>query len=100
VEVTADAPAAAPALPENLTRAQVKSGLDAVRAKVLACAHGTYGKILADVTISTPGQVSSTVIEGTFAGTKAAACMVQTIANAKFPVFSGPDISVRYPYSF
>jgi hypothetical protein len=93
-------PPPAPVLPENLTRAQVKSGLDSVRAKVFACAHGTYGKILADVTISAPGQVSNTVIEGTFAGTKAAACMVEKIANAKFAAFSGPDISVRYPYSF
>ncbi|HTU57250.1 MAG TPA: hypothetical protein VMF89_02435, partial [Polyangiales bacterium] len=93
-------PPPAPALPENLSRAQVKSGLDGVRAKVFACAHGTYGKILADVTISAPGHVSSVEIEGTFAGTKAAACMVEKINNAKFPAFSGPDISVRYPYSF
>jgi|GEM_PF-5461053 len=92
-------PPPAPALPENLSRAQVKSGLDSVRAKVLACAHGTYGKILADVTISAPGQASA-VIEGTFAGTKAAACMAEKIGNAKFAAFSGPDISVRYPYSF
>lgn len=90
----------APVLPDNLSRTQVKNGLDSVRAKVLACAHGTYGKILADVTISAPGQVSSVVIEGTFTGTKAAACMVEKISNAKFAAFSGPDISVRYPYSF
>jgi len=93
-------PPPAPVLPENLTRAQVKSGLDSVRAKVLACAHGTYGKILADVTISAPGQVSSAVIDGTFAGTKAAVCMAEKIGNAKFAAFSGPDISVHYPYSF
>jgi hypothetical protein len=93
-------PPPAPVLPENLSRAQVKTGLDSVRAKVLACAHGTYGKIHADVTISAPGQVSSAVIEGTFAGTKAAACMAEKIGNAKFAAFSGPDISVRYPYSF
>jgi hypothetical protein len=90
---------AAPALPEKLTRDQVKSGLDSVRSKVLACANGTYGKILADVTISAPGQASA-VIEGTFAGTKAASCMAQKISSAKFPAFSGPEISVRYPYSF
>ena len=89
----------APALPENLSRAQVKSGLDSVRAKVLACANGTYGRILANVTISAQGQASA-VFEGTFAGTKAAACMAQKISGAKFPAFSGPDISVRYPYSF
>lgn len=93
-------PAPAPALPANLTRAEVKRGLDGVRAKVLACTNGTYGKILADVTISAPGQVSNAAIEGTFAGTKAAECMTQKISNAKFPAFSGPDISVHYPYSF
>jgi hypothetical protein len=91
---------AAPALPGMLTRDQVRSGLDSVRAKVLACTNGTYGKIHADVTISAPGKVSSAVIDGTFAGTKAADCMVQKINSAKFAAFSGADISVRYPYSF
>lgn len=91
---------AAPALPEKLTRDQVRNGLDSVRAKVLACTNGTYGKIHADVTISAPGKVSSAVIDGTFAGTKAADCMVQKINSAKFAEFSGADISVRYPYSF
>jgi hypothetical protein len=91
---------AAPALPGMLTRDQVRSGLDSVRAKVLACTNGTYGKIHADVTISAPGKVSSAVIDGTFAGTKAADCMVQKINSAKFAAFSGADISVHYPYSF
>jgi hypothetical protein len=91
---------AAPALPDKLTRDQVRNGLDSVRAKVLACTNGTYGKILVDVTISAPGKVSKAVIEGTFAGTKAASCMTQKINSAKFAEFSGPDISVHYPYSF
>jgi hypothetical protein len=90
----------APALPEKLTRDQVRGGLDAVRSQVLACAGNTYGKILADVTISAPGKVSNSVIEGTFANTNAAACMTRALSNAKFAAFSGPDISVRYPFSF
>ena len=96
-----DSPAPlAPALPEKLTRDQVHRGLDSVRAKVLACAHGTYGKILANVTISAPGRVSNAAIEGTFTGTNAASCMAEKVAGATFPAFSGPDISVRFPYSF
>lgn len=105
--VVTEAPAAvasveppAPKLPETLTRDQVRGGLDKVRGKVLACTKGTYGRVLADVTVSAPGRVSNARIEGTFAGTKAAACMSRAIHNAKFPAFSGPDISVRYPFSF
>lgn len=91
---------AAPALPEKLTRDQVRSGLDAMRAQVLQCANGTYGRVLADVTISAPGRVSNSVIEGTFAGTNAGSCMARVLRGAKFPAFSGEDISVRYPFSF
>lgn len=90
----------APALPEKLTRDQVRSGLDAVRSQVLACANGTYGRVLADVTISAPGRVSHAVIEGTFAGTNAGSCMARALRGAKFEAFSGPEISVRYPFSF
>lgn len=90
----------APALPEKLTRDQVRAGLDAMRSQVLQCANGTYGRVLADVTISAPGRVSHAVIEGTFAGTNAGSCMARTLRSAKFPAFAGQDISVRYPYSF
>jgi hypothetical protein len=89
-----------PALPEKLTRDQVRAGLDGKRSQVLACAHGTYGKVLADVTIGSSGSVSNVEIEGTFAGTNAAACMAKALSTASFPAFAGPDISVRYPYSF
>jgi hypothetical protein len=111
VEVT-EAPAAAvsepaevvapeaPALPESLTRDQVRAGLDALRSKVLSCANGTYGRVLADVTISAPGRVSNAVIEGTFAGTNSGSCMARVLRGAQFPGFSGADISVRYPFSF
>jgi hypothetical protein len=91
---------AAPALPEKLTRDQVRNGLDALRSQVLQCANGTYGRVLADVTISAPGRVSHAVIEGTFAGTNAGSCMARALRSAKFPAFSGEDISVRYPFSF
>jgi hypothetical protein len=103
VEATETAPAPepeAPALPEMLTRDQVRGGLEALRAQVLACTNGMYGKVLADVTISAPGRVSKAVIEGTFADTNAASCMARTLRNAQFPAFAGADISVRYPFSF
>ena len=90
----------APALPEKLTRDQVRAGLDAMRSQVLQCTNGTYGRVLADVTISAPGRVSHAVIEGTFAGTNAGSCMARVLRSAKFPAFSGQDISVRYPFSF
>lgn len=90
----------APALPEKLSRDQVRAGLDAVRSQVLQCTNGTYGRVLADVTISGPGRVSHAVIEGTFAGTNAGSCMARAIRGAKFEPFSGPEISVRYPFSF
>jgi hypothetical protein len=56
--------------------------------------------VLADITISPSGKVTSSVIDGTFAGTLVGSCMSSALRGAQFPEFSGPEIQVRYPFSF
>lgn len=89
-----------PVLPEQLTREQVRQGMESKRNAVITCAKGAYGKVLADITIAQSGKVSSSVIEGTFAGTSVGSCMSGALRGVQFPAFSGPEIQVRYPFSF
>jgi hypothetical protein len=89
-----------PVLPEQLSREQVRQGMESKRAAVITCAKGGYGRVLADVTISQSGKVTSSLIDGTFAGTSVGSCMAGALRGVQFPAFSGPEIQVRYPFNF
>lgn len=89
----------APALPEHLTREQVRNVMEALRPMLHACAAGAHGTALADITITGQGRVSYSLIDGDFAGTRAGSCMVRTLRGAEFPAFSGPSFKVRYPFA-
>ena len=98
--VAAPVAAPKPVLPEQLSREQVRQGMESKRGAVITCTKGGYGRVLADVTISQSGKVTSSLIDGTFAGTSVGSCMAGALRGAQFPAFSGPEIQVRYPFNF
>lgn len=89
----------ATALPERLTRAQVRDGLQVLRPSLTACAAGAHGTAIADITIGGEGRVSYSLIDGDFAGTDSGSCMARALRGAQFPAFSGPSFKVRYPFA-
>ncbi len=86
--------------PAQLTREQVKNGIETTRSTLQQCAAGAHGQIMANVTISGAGRVTHAAIEGDFIGTAAGSCMARALRGAQFPQFSSQVIRVRYPFAF
>lgn len=87
-------------LPAQLSRDDVQQQLLNMRDKLAACAGTQHGTSYANVTINGNGRVSYSTIDGAFAGTPAGSCMARTLRSASFARFSGPQMTVRYPYVF
>ena len=101
-EPAASAAAVAPGenLPAQLSREDIQQNLLGMRDKLATCAGTQHGTSYANVTINGSGRVSYSTIDGAFAGTPAGSCMARTLRGATFPRFSGPQMTVRYPYVF
>jgi hypothetical protein len=86
--------------PESLTSGQVRQGMSLVKAKVQACytAFKVPGVVEIKVKIENDGTVSSTEPVGKFAGTETGTCVADAVKHAPFPRFSGPPMSLKYPF--
>jgi hypothetical protein len=79
-------------------RDDVQQGLAALRPQLVACAAGQHGSVDAQLTIAASGRVTYSVISGDFKASPAA-CMARALRTARFASFSGPSLTVRFPYS-
>ena len=89
--------AAAAALPEIPTRAEVSAGFDAVRGALQTCAAGKQGVVDIDATVAGSGRVTYALIDGVFKGSPEGSCMARAVRAARFPQFSRPSLKVSYP---
>jgi hypothetical protein len=97
----AEAEAAAASKPHKLSRAQVQSGLGAVSWKVRQCGQGQpSGIITVEVVIKGNGRVARVRPIGSFVGTSTGACVARAVRGASFPEFTGPRMTIQYPYRF
>lgn len=95
---TATATAAVPPQAE-LTRDDVRRGMESIRSAIEACASGEHGALSLQITVSPSGRVTSSLVDGGgFVGTPAGSCMARTGRQARFPAFTGEPVTVRYPY--
>mgnify|MGYP003429070154 CR=1 FL=1 len=99
-EPTAAAPQPDENLPDQPSREEVQQRLLAMRDKLVPCAGDQHGTSYANVTIHGNGRVAHSTIEGAFARSPAGSCMARALRTATFPRFSGPQLTVRYPYVF
>ncbi|MCK9521830.1 MAG: zinc-ribbon domain-containing protein [Proteobacteria bacterium] len=88
--------AAAPAA-EGLTRAQVSSGMNAVKPSVERCGAGKSGSFKVRATIDPSGRVTNAQEIGDFAGTPAGTCAANAVKRARFPA-SSKSLTVTYPF--
>lgn len=86
------------ARPQTLSRAQVKAGMGPVAGKVKRCAKGKSGLVVMDVAIGRNGRVARAYATGALAGTETGKCAAKAVRRARFPQFSGPTITVKYPF--
>jgi hypothetical protein len=92
-------PVAQGPVPQTLTRTQVQTVLESMRAELQTCAAGEHGRMKANVTISGAGRVTYATIEGAFAGTPQGSCMARALRGAQFPQFASPQLRVGYPFA-
>lgn len=96
----AEAPAAAGALPERLSRSQIMDAMSTVKGRVQACydRYKVPGLTNVQIKIAGSGRVDSAAVEGLFAGTETGACVEAAVRGARFPAFAAPSMSVKYPF--
>lgn len=89
-------------LPDSLSRTDIQSGMSSVRGRVMACndEYKVPGTVIAKITISGSGEVSSAKVEGKFSGTPSGSCVERAVRNARFKKWKGPSVVVTYPFSF
>jgi hypothetical protein len=89
-------------LPDSLSRTDIQSGMSGVRGRVMACndEYKVPGTLIAKITITGGGDVSSARVEGKFAGTPSGSCVERAVKNARFKKWKGPSVVVTYPFSF
>lgn len=97
------APAAPVArLPKKLNREQVSGGMRKAFGAVRGCRKrlGTVGVVMVRATIDGgSGRISRAAVAGPFAGTPTAQCVLSAVyARCTFPRFSGPAVTVKYPF--
>lgn len=82
----------------SLSRSDVKTGMASVASRVKQCGQGQQGTITLKVVISPSGRVISAAPSGSFSGTSVGACAARAVRSARFPKFSGSNLTVRYPF--
>jgi hypothetical protein len=91
---------AGPALPRQLSQAQVKSGMMPVQARAQKmCAKYSTGVVQVKLVIGGNGRVKSANPKGAFANSTAGKCVAMQARTAKFPKFSDASQSVLFPIS-
>jgi hypothetical protein len=101
IEVEDGPGSAVPKLPRTLTREQVAAGMKRVMPAVRTCyrQHQQPGMVTISATVNGSGRVSQSTAVGGFAGTPSGACVEQAVRRyAVFPRFSGPPLTLKYPY--
>ena len=102
----APAPAPAPrkrsSLPELLTRSQVAAGMKRSNPAVTRCRtkHDRVGLVTVSVTISgATGRIGKGKALGPLGSSPVGACVLRAVkASATFPQFSGPAMTIKYPF--
>lgn len=84
----------------KLSRGDVQTGMRSVKARVAACYEQfkVPGTVQVKVTISNTGVVTKATASGKFANTDTGACVARAVTAATFPEFSGPSMSLTYPF--
>lgn len=89
-------------LPKALTRDQVSAGMKRANGRVKACYRmfKEAGTIMVRATINgQTGKISKSSVVGAFSGTPTGDCVSSAVRlNAFFPRFSGPALTLKYPY--
>ncbi len=85
-------------LPKTLNRKQVQVGMKSVAAQVKRCGTGKARSVTMNVKISSSGRVLAANAMGALAGTPEGLCAARAMKKAKFQKFSGPSLSVKYPF--
>jgi predicted Zn finger-like uncharacterized protein len=90
-------PAASAGGSEKLTREQVVSGMNAVKASVSKCGAGKAGTMKIKALIAADGRVENATAVDEFAGTPEGACAARAVRMARFPR-SAASTTVTYPF--
>jgi predicted Zn finger-like uncharacterized protein len=89
-------------LPKALTRTQVSAGMRRANGRVKGCYRmfKEAGTIMVKATINgQTGKIRKSGIVGAFSGTPTGDCVSSAVRlNAFFPRFSGPPLTLKYPY--
>ena len=94
-------PPKAPAAPKGLTRTQVSRGMRRANPSMRICRRRfqTVGVVTIRATISNDGKIGKATVVGPFAGQPVGECVRAAVrASCRFPVFSGPSVTVKYPF--
>lgn len=89
-----------PDLPKKLSRSQVTTTLRKLNSRVQRCYHRLKqkGTVQIKLKINSTGHVGSAKATGKFGGTPTGSCVSKVVRSAKFPRFSGPSMSLTYPF--
>jgi hypothetical protein len=96
---------AAAELPDQVSKQDILTGVNAVRTQITRCRmqHGDdqlVGTVKVLFMIEPTGKVSSARAEGDLASTWLAKCCTDALLTATFPPFKGEAQAVRYPFTF
>jgi hypothetical protein len=83
-----------------LDAADIRKGMSALNGKAQAChaKFGVSGSVAVKLTVAPSGEVKTTKVTGSFAGTPTGDCIASVAANAKFPAWDGAPTTVNYSY--
>jgi hypothetical protein len=85
-------------LPETLDRLAITTAIAAIRTKIVACGHGSKGKVKVKVRVSASGAVVNVIVEST-PEPELGFCVARVVETAKFaPTQYGGSFS--YPFVF
>jgi predicted Zn finger-like uncharacterized protein len=95
------AAAAAPGGDKPFDRAAANSALSSIAASAASCKKpdGPTGSGKVAVTFAPSGNVTTTNIEGSFAGTSVGSCVAGRFRGAKVPPFSGSPVTVKKTFT-
>lgn len=91
---------AAPALPEEPSRADVRRALSPLMPAIRRCAQDQVGVATARIRVRSNGSVESATIGGSpFGGTPQGECMARAVRRAHFRPFRRPSYSLSFPFA-
>lgn len=92
--------AADPSLPKQLTMNQIRKAMRAIKPRVTACydKYQIEGTARVKLSIAPAGKPSSVKVKGKFFGTDTGNCVAKAVRRARFPKFSGKQMSITFPF--